>query len=58
MLKELFYSFCPVVLASHVALQRGFLEEEFARDEVDIRHITTLPSRDWQSRCETGIPGL
>ena len=58
MLKELFYSFCPVVLASHVALQRGFLEEEFAKDDVDIRHITTLPSRDWQSHFSHKYPHL
>ena len=48
-ISDIWYTFCPVVCVSHIAQDKGWLKEEFAKDRIKLSHISTLPVKDWQS---------
>lgn len=47
--REICYTFCPVVVTSHIAMAKGWFQEEFDRDGIKLSHISTLPLEHWQS---------
>ncbi|MFC2005030.1 ABC transporter substrate-binding protein [Chloroflexota bacterium] len=57
-ISDFWYTFCPVVCASHIAQNKGWLEEEFAEDGIKLSHISTLPVKDWQSHFSHKHPQL
>ncbi len=48
MITNIWYTFCPSPLSSHIALAKGWLEDEFAKDRIKLSHISTLPIEEWQ----------
>src|ERR1035437_9582384 len=48
-ISNIWYTFCPVCTVSHVALQAGFLREEFLKDNIELSYIGNLPVKDWQA---------
>ena len=55
---SIFYTFCPVVCTSHIALEKGFIEAEFAKEGIQTSHISKLPPTDWQSHFTHKYPYL
>jgi ABC-type nitrate/sulfonate/bicarbonate transport system substrate-binding protein len=49
-LKEVFYTICPAALASHVAIEKGWVEEEFKKVGASPRYIGSLPKDQWIAR--------
>jgi sulfonate transport system substrate-binding protein len=47
-LSEIWHTFCPVVCASHVALAKGWFDDEFEKDGIKISYIKQLPVEEWQ----------
>jgi len=45
----MWYTFCPVICASHIALEKHWFQDEFEKDGINISHISTLPTEEWQS---------
>ena len=50
---ELVYTICPVLVASHVAVVKGWLEKELARRGGSARYLWSLPSENWLSQIES-----
>jgi len=48
-ISDIWYTSCPVVCASHIAQNKGWLKEEFAKDGIKVSHISTLPTEDWHA---------
>ncbi len=46
-LSQVYYTICPVKVASHVAAHQGFFAQAFARDGVAFTHISALPASHW-----------
>jgi ABC-type nitrate/sulfonate/bicarbonate transport system substrate-binding protein len=46
-LSQVYYTICPVKVASHLAMHQGFFDQAFARDHVEFTHISTLPANQW-----------
>lgn len=46
---KIWYTFCPVVVASHIAMSKGWFQEELAKDGIRLSHVSTLPTEHWQS---------
>ena len=57
-ISDIWYTFCPVVCVSHITQDKGWLKEEFAKDGINIPHISTLPVKDWQSHFSHKHPRL
>ena len=55
---EIWYTFCPVVCVSHIAQNKGWLTEEFAKNSIKISHISCLPAENWQSHFSHEHPVL
>ena len=55
---NIWYTFCPVCCVSHVALGKGFFEDEFARDGVELSHISALPIEEWRVHFSHEHPSL
>ncbi len=44
---NVYYTLCPVRVASHPAMHQGFFDQAFAREGVKYTHISTLPAHQW-----------
>lgn len=55
-ISEVWYTICPVVCPSHIALQKNWLQQEFAGDGIKLSHISTLPHSDWESHFSHRLP--
>lgn len=55
---SIFYTFCPVVCSSHIALEKGFITGEFTRTGMNISHISELSPEHWQSHFTHRHPAL
>jgi ABC-type nitrate/sulfonate/bicarbonate transport system substrate-binding protein len=44
--KEIFYSFCPVPVASHVAFELGWLEEELGTVGAKLTYLRSIPDKE------------
>ena len=53
---ELVYTICPVLVASHVAVVKGWLEKELARQGGAARYLWSLPSEYWLSHFNHTLP--
>lgn len=42
-----YYTLCPVKVASHPAMHQGFYDRAFAKEGVTYTHISTLPADRW-----------
>lgn len=58
MSSEIWYTFCPVLSASHIAVEKGWLQQEFAEVGVKISHISTLPAKEQQAHFSHRHPRL
>ncbi len=45
--KEIFYTICPVQVASHVAVEKGWLDEAFKKVGATARFLRALPKDQW-----------
>ena len=57
-ISEIWYTFCPVAVVSHIAQDRGWLTEEFTKDNIKISHISCLSVENWQSHFSHQHPLL
>ena len=55
---NIWYTCCPVVCASHIAQNLGWLREEFARDGIQVLHISHLPPEKWRCHYSHRYPQL
>jgi ABC-type nitrate/sulfonate/bicarbonate transport system substrate-binding protein len=46
-LSDVYYTLCPVKVASHPAMHQGFYDQAFGREGVKFTHISTLPANQW-----------
>jgi len=53
---ELVYTICPVLVSSHVAVVKGWLEKELARRGGTARYLWSLPSENWLSHFNHALP--
>lgn len=54
-----FYSICPLLVASNLAVELGWLDEEFERVGAEPRYLRSLPdNQGWLSHFNHGQPGL
>jgi len=54
--KEIVFTICPVVAASHVALSKGFLKEELGKVGVTPKYLYSLDSSNWISHFKHTLP--
>lgn len=55
---KMWYTFCPVTCVSHIALQKGFLQDEFAKDGIELTYINQLPIVQWRVHYTHRMPDL
>ena len=53
---EVVYTICPVLVASHVAVAKGWLEPELARFGGSARYLWSLPAENWLSHFNHTLP--
>ncbi|MDQ7989227.1 MAG: hypothetical protein REI09_06280 [Candidatus Dactylopiibacterium sp.] len=57
--QEVLYTICPVFVASNVALELGFLDEEFRRAGAPLRYLRSLPDNaGWLPHFTHSLPRL
>ncbi|PAW79959.1 MAG: hypothetical protein B9S32_01125 [Verrucomicrobia bacterium Tous-C9LFEB] len=44
---EIIYTICPVLVASHVAVAKGWLDEEIKKAGGSLKYLRALPCEDW-----------
>ncbi len=47
--KEIYFTPCPVEVLSHVAFHAGFFAESFRGTGSELRHISSLPTAEWDN---------
>lgn len=55
-LNQVAYTICPVLVGSHVAVQKGWLAEELAKVGVTPRYLRSLPYDNWLSHFTHTLP--
>jgi ABC-type nitrate/sulfonate/bicarbonate transport system substrate-binding protein len=53
---EVLYTICPVLVASHVAVHKGWLEKELKRVGGSLRYLWSLPQENWLSHFNHTLP--
>lgn len=53
---EVVYTICPVLVASHIAVQKGWLESEFKKVKGGLRYLWSLPHQNWLSHFNHTLP--
>ena len=56
--KEVFYTICPLIVASHVAVEKGWLAEEFEKAGAVPRFLRELPKDEWLAHFTSIHPNL
>ncbi len=57
-LSELNFTICPVLVASHVAVAKGWLDEELAKVGTKSRYLYSRPATDWLAHFTHELPDL
>lgn len=57
-ISEIYYTFCPVLCTSHIAMEKHWFEDEFGKDGIKVSHISALPVKDWLSHFTHSHPLL
>jgi ABC-type nitrate/sulfonate/bicarbonate transport system substrate-binding protein len=47
LLADVIYTICPTLVASHVAVEKGWLQEEFDAQGVSLKFLRSLPKPQW-----------
>lgn len=55
---EVNYTICPVLVASHVAVEKGWLEEELKKIGVKLKYLWSLPHENWLAHFTHQLPNL
>ena len=53
---EAIYTICPVLVASHVAVQKGWLEAEIKKAKGSLKYLWSLPQEQWLSHFNHTLP--
>lgn len=52
------YTICPVLVASHVAVEKGWLADELRKTGASLRYLRTLPQGDWLAHFTHRLPNF
>jgi ABC-type nitrate/sulfonate/bicarbonate transport system substrate-binding protein len=53
---EAIYTICPVLVASHIAVQKGWLESELKKVKGSLKYLWSLPAESWLSHFNHTLP--
>jgi ABC-type nitrate/sulfonate/bicarbonate transport system substrate-binding protein len=53
---EAIYTICPVLVASHIAVQKGWLEAELKKVKRSLKYLWSLPPENWLSHFNHTLP--
>jgi ABC-type nitrate/sulfonate/bicarbonate transport system substrate-binding protein len=53
---EAIYTICPVLVASHIAVHKGWLEAELKRAGGSLKYLWSMPQADWLSHFNHTLP--
>jgi ABC-type nitrate/sulfonate/bicarbonate transport system substrate-binding protein len=57
-ISEVVYTICGTLVASHVALQKGWLEKELKKVGVKLRYLRSLPYEKWVAHFNHNLPNF
>lgn len=52
------YTICPVLVASHIAVENGWLKEELKKVGTNLKYLRSLPKADWLPHFNHRLPNL
>jgi ABC-type nitrate/sulfonate/bicarbonate transport system substrate-binding protein len=55
-LTEAIYTICPVLVASHIAVHKGWLERELKKAKGSLKYLWSLPQENWLSHFNHTLP--